>query len=425
VSAAQRPPLRVEQALRLLPDVDALAPLRAFLISTSRARAPAEPYRTVGKRFVQPGHLREAVPLAVSRITDHLAGLFDSAVQALECEQRGDLSGAVYALLAAGEREERVGRLAQAFTWCDHALRLAAELNDRRAEIDTLLRLGHLERIRLRQEDAARFYQRALALADAEMDARAAAVACRGLGEAALGQARWQGAESWFTRGLQYTGEEGLAGRLQLGLGEVSRNRGRLDEAEARLRRARELLEALQDVGGLVRLLNAWGQLEAARERQAEALAAYREALAKLPSLGRHPRLEMAVRLNISELYIEWGRLPEAEDELRRAEEEAILHNVPRFLARIYVMLGQARARQRDDAGFVFFEKAIELCRGSDPLPHLEAEAYLEYALFRRELGDTDEARAYLERAREILESVGDGNTLARVDAALALVERH
>ncbi|HXV86464.1 MAG TPA: tetratricopeptide repeat protein [Gemmatimonadales bacterium] len=418
------PPLRVEQALSLLPEVDALAPLRAFLVSTSRARTAAEPHRTVGKRLVEPGHLREAVPLAVNRITDHLAGLFASAVEALECEQRGERTGAVYALLAAGDREERVGRYAQAFTWYDHALRVAAELHERRAEIDTLLRLGHLERIRQRFDDAARFYQRALALAEGEMDGRAAAVACRGLGESAMGLSRWQGAESWFMRGLQYAGEEGLAGRLQLGLGEVARSRGRLDQAETRLREARATLEAQQDVGGLVRSLNAWGQFEAARGRHAEALEAYREALARLPGVGRHPRLEMAIRVNICELYLDWGRLREAEDEIRRAEESAILNNLSRFLARLYLLLGQVRARQRDDTGFVFFEKTIELCRGPEPLPRLEAEAYLEYALFRRDLHDTEEARAYLERAREILETVGDGNTLARIDAALAQVER-
>jgi tetratricopeptide (TPR) repeat protein len=417
------PPLRVEQALRLLPDVDALAPLRAFLVATSRARAPAEPHGTVGKRLVQPGHLREAVTPALSRVTEHMAGLFEAAVQALECEQRGDAGGAVTALLSAGEREEHVGRFVQALTWYEHALRLAVGLNDRRPEIQTLLHLGHLEQVRLRHEDAARFYQRALAVADAELDRRAAAVACRGLGEAALAQTRWQGAESWFTRGLQYVDDQRVAGRLQLGLGRVARGRGRLEEAADRLSRARAILEAEHDLAGMVRALNAWGELEAVQGRHAQALEAYREALAKLPGVGRRPRLEMVIRLNICELYVEWGRLPEAEDEIRRAEEAAIVHNLPRFLARLYLLMGQVRTRQKNEAGFVFFEKAIELCRGPDPLPYLEAEAYLEYALFRRELGETEEARAYLERARELLETIGDGATLARVDAALAMME--
>ena len=63
------PPLRVEQALRVLPDVDALLPLRPFLIAVSRSRPPAEPYETVGKRHLETGELREMVPRAVALVT--------------------------------------------------------------------------------------------------------------------------------------------------------------------------------------------------------------------------------------------------------------------------------------------------------------------------------------------------------------------
>ena len=60
-----QPPLRVEQALRLLPDVDALVPLRGFLISRSQARPSVEPHGTVGKRTVQPSDLKEFIHQAI------------------------------------------------------------------------------------------------------------------------------------------------------------------------------------------------------------------------------------------------------------------------------------------------------------------------------------------------------------------------
>ena len=47
--------------------------------------------------------------------------------------------------------------------------------------------------------------------------------------------------------------------------------------------------------------------------------------------------------------------------------------------------------------------------------PTLEGEVYYDYALFRARLGQREEARAYLERAREIFESVGGASELARV----------
>src|SRR5437667_2808084 len=251
--------LRVEQALRLLPDIDALLPLRAFVVRTSRGMSPELPYRTVGKRFVQSGELREFVPRAVARASEHLTALYAAAVEALESEGRGDLPGAVHALLSAGEEEEKVGRFTQARAWYEHALRVAEELRERRPEIRSLRNLGRLDTMRGRQETAARFFQRSLVLAEAEMDAHAAAIACQGLGDVAQAQGKWQGATSWYTRGLQYTeSDPALRAALQLGLGEVARARGQLDSAAEWFRQAGALFATLRDHQGSARVLNAW-----------------------------------------------------------------------------------------------------------------------------------------------------------------------
>ena len=416
--------LRVEQALRLLPDIDALLPLRAFVVRTSRGMSPELPYRTVGKRFVQSGELREFVPRAVARASEHLTALYAAAVEALESEERGDLPGAVHALLSAGEEEEKVGRFTQARAWYEHALRVAEELRERRPEIRSLRNLGRLDTMRGRQETAARFFQRSLVLAEAEMDAHAAAIACQGLGDVAQAQGKWQGATSWYTRGLQYTeSDPALRAALQLGLGEVARARGQLDSAAEWFRQAGALFATLRDHQGSARVLNAWGLLESLRVRHVEALARYNEALARLAGSRRDPSVEMEIRLNLCELYLEWGRLTDAEDEIRRAEELAIEHNLTERLARLYVIMGRVRGRQGDDTGFVFYEKAVELCRGQEPWPRLEADVYLAYALFRKDLGDLDECRAYLERAHEVYEAIGDGAELARVDGELARIQ--
>ena len=108
---SDHPPIRVERALALLPDLDVLAPLRSFVVSLSRGgRLAAEPYRTVGKRTIHSTELRALIPRAVGRLADHLSLLYEAAIEALEAEERGDLSSSVHALLAAGEREEAAGR---------------------------------------------------------------------------------------------------------------------------------------------------------------------------------------------------------------------------------------------------------------------------------------------------------------------------
>lgn len=419
------PPLRVEQALRLLPDVEALAPLRAFLISTSRpgeraAWAPSEPYRTVGKRFLQPAELRRQVPEAIARVTAHMAALYQAVVEALEAEQRGDLAAAVRALLSAGEREEGVGRYGQARAWFEHALARSEELRDRRPEITTLRALGHLDLTMGRHEDGARRYQRSLVLAEAELDQEGIVLACLGLGHVARAQAAWIGAEAWYTRGLQLgAGDQLRTAQLQHRLGDVARRRGDLRTAGARLRVALELFQGLGRHEEAARVLNSQGQLEAEGGHPVEALAAYREALAALGRSAGDAPLEMTIRINIATLHLETDRLLEAEDEIRRGEELAIAHNLTRQLARLYILLGRLRGRQGDEDGFVFFEKAIELCRGLEASPRLEGEIYHEYGAFRTRLGDREEARVYLERAKQIFESLGDAFERRRVGAAL------
>src|SRR5205807_6821960 len=86
----------------------------------------------------------------------------------------------------------------------------------------------------------------------------------------------------------------------------------------------------------------------------------------------------------------------------------AIADNLTGRLVQIYTVMGRLRGRQLDETGFVFFEQAIELSRMLERSPAAVAQVYLEYGLFRERLGQRDEARAYLERAREIFGAVGD-----------------
>src|SRR5690348_17581695 len=56
--------------------------------------------------------------------------------------------------------------------------------------------------------------------------------------------------------------------------------------------------------------------------------------------------------------------------------------------------------------------------------PALEAEVCYEYGVFKHHLGQRDEARAYLERARELYEAVGGAATLERVRVELEQLTR-
>jgi tetratricopeptide (TPR) repeat protein len=421
--AFELPPLRVEQALNLLPDLDALVPLRALLVSTSQAAGPGLsrdwPDLTVGKRHLELEHLRARLPQAIARINAHFNTLYESALAALEAEQRGDLAAAVDQMIRSGNSEQEVGRFGQARLWFDHALQVAEQLRDRRPEVRVLLEIARLERRRGRLDQSGRCCQRALVLAEAVSDRSSVAEACQGLGDVALAADQPVGAGSWYSRALGFSDDPGLSAELELGLSEVARRRGAGEAALPRVEQARRAFAALNDTAGVARALLCRGRLAAAAGRTSEALGSLQEALASLRDVpGRQP-LEIEVRLEIARIYLFAERLPDVEHEARRAEELAIAHNLIRELATLYLLLGEVRKRQGDESGFVFFENAIALCRGREPARHLEAEAYLSYAEFRRALRDPEEARVCLERGRDIFESLGDMGGLARVRAAL------
>ena len=421
------PPVRVEKALALLPDIEALGPLRALLVSISRPDERAlwsssGPYLTLGKRGVQPEELRHHMPQAFHVITEHLQTLYRAYVEALECQQRGDGAGAVAALVRAGRGEERVARLSQARAWYDVALRISQALQDRRPEVESLRSVGELF-LRLGQyAEGARHFQRALAIAEAEFDQTGAIAACEGLGDAALAQSQWTGAQAWYARGLRLAtagGDQRQIGRLERHLGVLARHQGDPTVAGEHLRRARECFDAVEAAEEMPELLNTQGQLEAQLGRSQVASGAYREALAWLQRAPRDAGLEVSIRLNLAELHLEAGRFLDGEEEMRRAEQVAIGGNLTSRLVQIYTLMGKLRGRQLDETGFVFFEQAIELSRMLEPSPTTEAQVYVEYGLFRERLGQREEARAYLERARELYGSAGDAADRRRVEAEL------
>ncbi|MBI4502673.1 MAG: tetratricopeptide repeat protein [Gemmatimonadetes bacterium] len=418
-----RPAVRVEQALRILPELEVLAPLRAVLMAAARADdlaqwGPSGPYLTLGKRGVRPEDLRSEIPKAIQRVATHLGALYEHYIEALEARQSRDGVATVKALLRAGEREEAVERLAQARAWYEVALTVSEELQDRRPEIETLRVLGHLGLRQGRYSVAARAFQRSFVLAEAEFDQAGAIAACQGLGEADLTQGEWRGARAWFARGLRLAeaaDDDASIGSIEHQIAVLALREGDLSGVEDHLARAYSRFEKLGNTTHLAEAMNTRGVLETTLNRFGRAASAYREALAWLRKGEANPAVEISIRLNLADMYLRTERVLEAEEEIRRAEELAIGENLPRRLIEIYSLMGKLRGHQSDETGFVFFEQAVELCRTMDCPPALEGEVYYGYGLFRGQLGNREEARAYLERAREIFESVGGGSELARV----------
>lgn len=422
--------VRVEQALALLPDLEALLPLRALLVSIARLDertrwSSSGPYLTLGKRGVDPEELRRSLPQALHRLTEHVAQLYAAYGDALDANQQGDGAAAVRALLRAGRLEEGVGRRAQARVWYETARRVAEALPDRRPEIEVLITSARLALAVRATAEAGREFQRAFTLAEAEFDQPDAIAGCEGLGDVAVAQGGYAGAQAWYARALrlaQATDDGACIGRLERLHAALALRQGDLARAATHVARARERLEAAGAEQELARALVVDGRIQTRLGRQAAAAAALREAMAWAQRGPRDESLDVTIRINLAESLISADRLLEAEEELRRAEQVAISASLTPPLIRVYVLMGRLHGRQQDETGFVFFEQALVLCRALEPSRTLEAALYRDYGLFRADLGQQDEARELLQRARALYDSLGEAHELEQVEAELQRV---
>lgn len=419
--------MKVEQALRLLPDIDMAPPLQSALIASARADGDAwsgaAEYTTLGKRDVSASDVRAAMQQNLQEANRHFGDVWERYATALELLEKNDGAGAVNELLQNGESEQQFGRLAQASEWYHKARLLAEELPERQPEVDALIASGQLAVMLGYYDKAARAFQRGLALADAEDDTMAAARAAKGMGDVALRQAAWSGAQVWFARALKLvetTGDRELGAELHHSRGELARRMGDVEAARAALNIARDTFEHLGDARNMARVLTTQGLVEAQAADQARASACFLEALAWARRGPTDNSLQGFIRIQMAKLYLGQQRFLEAEEELRRVESMAISANHLRRLAHVYCLFGLSRGRQGDDTGFVFFEQALQLAHMLPQWPIVEARVRRDYASFRQQLGATAEAKAHLERALEIFVKLGATADANAVKAELA-----
>lgn len=398
----------LDRLLGALPESGELASLRAALLSASvvdlsRLWSNASAYATYDKRILSPNALEQAVAAAARAAHVRVDAMYGAVGRVLIALSAHDLDRAAGELIAVGEQLEAEENAAAARPWYETAERLAAQGGHAATRARALRYLAVLHVGAGAIEDAAAHYRASLEQAEAAGDREAQIVAITGLGIVAGYQGRHQEALSQFGRALELCGGDFPRRQAQLftNMAALRGEAGHFDEASARLAEASALWAHLNEADrcgwynsrGLLALNR--GDIEMAEGILHQALST------------AHSEFERAMVLdNLAELFIRQGNLSEAEALARSAEEAALRAGSPRALAEIYTRLGKIFRLRSDANGVTFFEKAVEICRQRG-YPHTEANAYLEYGLFRRLHGDIDEARTYLERARQLFGDVG------------------
>jgi tetratricopeptide (TPR) repeat protein len=271
-------------------------------------------------------------------------------------------------------------------------------------------------------DDALELYRLGYEIADAQRDVEGMVVACQGMGNVLVEQARWAEAEEWYRRGLERLGDASpsrLHWQLESNLSLVARRAGRLAESEEWLDRARHTVELLGDATGRVYVLNAEGLLWLSRGEPGRAEAAYREAIGSATT----PLERARVMVNLAESLLRQGRLADSEGLTRELETLAIEHRLIASLPYAYRGLGAIARARKDEEGFLFYEQALDLCREGG-LPAYElALTQLEYAEFEADTGRRDAALARLDEAGAIFARLGAGLELDRTEAARAALK--
>lgn len=414
-------PLKIDAALRALPDADVLAPLKAALMDGARGDA-AGPFGTVESRAADPAVLEARVGEIADAVRARTEAVLRASVDALRAVEAGDWAEAARALVRAGEEEERGGRLADAERFYARAAELGRRPRDRSAEALALRRRARAARGLGRWGVAARAYEQAYRVASAIGDVDGVVAACQGMGNVSVDRACWGEALGWYRLGMERSPDDAPSvERVHLcnGLAVAERRLGRMDAAAAWLEEAGRTAAAVGDaeVPGYVE--NGWGMLHLARGHPAQAEEAFRRAL--LRPLA--PGARASVLVNLSEALLARGRARDAEGAAREAEALALHHAALFELAEAYRALGEvARVRGERD-GMVFFEQALAICREHGLPPFEEAVTQLRYARFEAALGDRAAAAARLDEAVRLFGEAGaegDARAAAREREALA-----
>lgn len=421
------PHLLVERALALVPEAEEFLAFRDAVIASSaldqdKVWARSGAYATLGKRVVDAARLAESLPALVAREQARLQELFALVLEAVQEQQAGNAAAAAATLIRAGEREEGDRRLDKAERVYRMALDISQNLREKGPQILALRRLGRVARSAGRLDEAWEWYEQSRRLAVDQMDAAGQAVACQGLGNVSDDRGQRDVAREWYDRGLAIARrleDPGLEWPFHVNLSVMAIKRGELADAEAHLARARERIEATGADDALLFWLNNRGLLLMEHGDLAEAEAVFREALERSPE----PIWEMTVRVNLGDVLVRQGRLFEAAEEARSAEEIGIVNRFVPDLVDVYVLLGSIARSRCDEEGFVFYEQALQVIHERG-LPRKDEAAVLHgYGRLHGACGRPSEARAYLEAARETYRALGYAPELRRVDEDIEALE--
>ncbi len=399
--------LSIDLMRSFLPQTEILQPLlaRALVLAVpdeTKAWSASEEVGTVGTRVVDPKELSKSLPALAAEVTDHVRRVFEGVSDAIERASREDWDGTVEALLATAELESGAGRLQAAVALLDSALGLRNRVRDRRTLLPVALTGARLNRQLGRYERAEQLYRKAATLAQGLGILRSAARAWTGLGNLSLDRARWDEALAHYARAESlaqaHSGSLPEEWHIPLNRSIIARRRGDLDRAATELRLAWTRSKGHGDAERDAILWNAEAQLQEERGNPVVAEEAYRLGLGAASDTG----VRCIIALNLADLLARTGRSLEAGELARGAELDVLRSGTLSRLPVVYRVLATVTAAHGRFEALGLFEQALQVI-DTWRLPEVERARTLEvYGEWEAKHEDPEVGIARLLMAEEI-----------------------
>ncbi|MBA4158546.1 MAG: tetratricopeptide repeat protein [Gemmatimonadetes bacterium] len=422
----QRSWVALEDIFPLLPDLSEMEDLRLGILAAAlpdpqRTWDRSQLHSTIDKRVISADRLEATVAEMEVSAHGYVETLFSSLRPLFQAFFAGENLEAARCLIELGERQEATGRYRKARQCYGTALSLSLPLVDKRPQILALRRIGRVALALAELKDAILHYRRSAELAHHAGELHDRIIALTGCGNVLAVQGQGPDAERCYREALALLESAPQPKSLSLeraqlynNLGMIATRQDRITEAEQWLTEALDLWVILSSPVDLAVCYHNLGILRAAQGKRAEARTHFEEAL----RLDIPPSLRAGISVDLADAWLADGHSMQAKKSAREAEEYAITARSPYHLGHMYRGLGNiARVTEGDD-GFTFFEKALEIAREKG-YPLLEGETLMEYALLRDQMGEREEAEAYLERAREIFIELGADRARIRAECLL------
>jgi tetratricopeptide (TPR) repeat protein len=298
------------------------------------------------------------------------------------------------------------------------AYQTALEDQDRATVGDAQFHLGRLAWRQGQFESAREWFEAARAVALETGDTEARARAENGLGLVHYRHGEYVQARAALTVARDLTRDPVMRAKALLNLGIISNIEGDYDGAQTQYTRSRAAFQQAEDVAGEVLALNNLGMLHSDQHNWDSANHAFEECLDLCESIGDRVRVA-SVLVNRSEVSCARNEFDKAIADCDRAISiaEAAGAEVERGEALRWKGFALWRAGRHAPA-----EEAL---RDAVRIAHrthvklLEAEASRDLGLQAIDLGETERARKWLLRARQLFESLGAQRELSVVREGL------